>query len=138
MLAIFDVIVKRVAKWLGLMTILTLMIAPVVSAAPVINLRKMQSRAISDARKACKSKEIYIDFGIPLRKCESWNASPCFRQSIARPDVGRCYGHILLDDARYGAINCYKVLKYRTTSTGSLRPIRTQSWKCYKESGGPA
>lgn len=108
------------------------------SARGVIDMRQVRWWANHDARRACKAFEITIEFGVKLRKCESWSGYPCYRQSLTRPEVGYCYGEILLDDARGYAVTCNKVLRYRRPARGGIRRVRTPPWGCSRSDGPTA
>lgn len=140
MLGLWNEIGKR-HPWLLVLVVLVAVfvaVAQEVSATPrAIDMRQVSVRAHGDARKACKAHEIVIEFGVKMRKCESWVSWPCYRQSITRPDVGYCYGSILLDDARGYSVICTKLQRYRVTARGSLRAVRTPGWACYRNHGKP-
>lgn len=118
MLAIFHELFKRLWLWLFPAIIVGVVLVsppdisvaqgvyadpPVAHTSSVLNLRRAQTRTENKTRRACQKREIFIEFGIPFRKCEGWAGEPCQFQ-VPYNDRGWCEAGFFMDDAQYGAM----------------------------------
>jgi hypothetical protein len=107
----------------------------------ILNLKVARRRSSIQARKECKRREIFIDFGVPYRRCEGWFAGNCVRQSLSNPYYGTCHLNFFMDDARQGELNCDKIQGWKSSRFTGASTIRTKRgttpWSCWWANNPP-